>query len=314
MALTIHIDDAIFRQQTQGGISRIWQQLIPALITEMPDAQINQGDHADVFLSTYYELPQNDTKSVVMVYDFLSERYPYVGAHHIDAMKKREAIRRADAIIAISKWTAQDCLSYCDREATVIYPGQSPIQRTSLSAVLQFREHYRIDFPYFLVVGRRGLYKNVRALYQAWRIWPSAPNYGIVCIGIEPPTVDEKVFAQKYRWMQFTASDDELAAAYTDAIALVYSGLYEGFGLPVLEAMQCGCPVICGIGGALTEVSDGAAVMVDGCKPLEIAAALDYMQSPQKRLETALKGYEQAKEFSWQKAAIQVANVIRSIV
>lgn len=312
--MNIQIDDAIYRAQRNGGVTRLWQQLTPALMEAMPDAQFNQSDHPNVFLSTYYETPRNGARSVVMCYDFIAERHPAIGAHNLDAMKKRKAIRQATAVIAISDYTAGDCTLFCNREARTVYPGPSPLQRVLPSQAMQFRQRHGIDYPYFLIVGRRGLYKNARALYQAWRLWEHAPNYGIICVGGESPTPEEQAFGSQYRWRHLELSDDELAAAYSDARALVYPSYYEGFGLPVLEAMQCGCPVICGNGGALPEVGGDAPVYVNVFKPLELVMALDSIQNPQKHLEMALRGYEQAKRFSWKNAAQQVAQVIRSIV
>jgi mannosyltransferase len=84
--------------------------------------------------------------------------------------------------------------------------------------------------------------------------------------------------------------------------------------LPVLEAMQCGCPVICGNGGALPEVGGDAPVYVNVFKPLEMVMGLDSVQPPQKRLEMALRGYQQAKRFTWGKTVDQLAEVIRRLV
>jgi glycosyltransferase involved in cell wall biosynthesis len=96
-------------------------------------------------------------------------------------------------------------------------------------------------------------------------------------------------------------SDDELAALYRGARCLVYPSLYEGFGIPVLEAMACGTPVVTSAGGATEEVADGAAVLVDPADPAAIAAGIEEARA--RRDELRARGLRRASEFTWQRVA-----------
>ena len=102
-------------------------------------------------------------------------------------------------------------------------------------------------------------------------------------------------------------SDDELAALYRGARCLVYPSLYEGFGIPVLEAMACGTPVVTSAGGATEEVAGGAAVLVDPHDPAAIAAGIE--QASARRAELVARGLERARAFTWERVAAETRRV-----
>ena len=172
--MNIWIDDTIYRLQSHGGISQLWRKLTPALQAALPEATFDTRVTPDVFLSTYYQSAPEGVQSVVVVYDFLHERYPTIGAQHPDAVIKRAAIERADAVTAISQYVADDCQRFMHKTANVAYCGGSEYQRALPSEVDAFRAKYNLHKPYVLTVGRRGLYKNINALYQAWGLWGRA--------------------------------------------------------------------------------------------------------------------------------------------
>ena len=105
--------------------------------------------------------------------------------------------------------------------------------------------------------------------------------------------------------------DDELAALYRGALCVAYPSLYEGFGLPVLEAMACGTPVVTSAGGATEEVSGTAAVLVDPLDPASIAAGIE--EAASRRGELARRGLERASRFSWRAAAAQTAAIYEEV-
>lgn len=309
--MNIHVGTHIYNLQSQGGISKLWDLLIPKLREALPEATWDKSKPADVFLPTYYERGPVQSKHVTIAYDWIAHRYPKLGKNMPAAIAQEIAVKEADALIAISQWTADDTYHYSGRKAVVAYPGVDSFTRPDSDAISGVVE--KIGRPYVLVVGRRAYYKNVSALYQAWDQWPASRQHAIVAVGGEAPSEREQTMLEQGRWLQFDMTDDTLMAAYAGATALVYPSLYEGFGFPVLEAMRCGCPVVCGTGGALKEIIGDAAFVCEPLFPRDLARALDETLNPSFRTQKALAGYEQAEKFTWKQMATTIAEVIRGL-
>ena len=113
------------------------------------------------------------------------------------------------------------------------------------------------------------------------------------------------------RWLG-EVSDAELARLYRGAVCVAYPSLYEGFGIPVLEAMACGAPVVTTRGTAMEEVADGAAVLVDAQDPAEIAAGI--FQAVADRAQLVARGLERAREFRWDAVAAATMDVYREAI
>lgn len=299
--MNILIDDAIFRLQVSGGISTLWTALTPHLKVALSEFTFDAALPADVFLSTYYQPAPQGAASIVLCYDFIACRYPGL-KHRSDVVWQRAAIEQASAVIAISEWSARDVRRFTGKSATVAYPSTT-LTRASHAEVQAFKARYTLPDSYVLMVGNRGLYKNGNAYWQAHSLMNPRPF--TVCVGGEP-------MADSASCKHLRLEADELPAAYTGATCLIYPSLYEGFGLPVLEAYACGCPVICGSGGALAEINEAARV-ANVTRPMEIAQALVDLHDHGVRIEHILKGYDVAARFSWQQMAQQMADVIRRV-
>ncbi len=308
--MNIWIDSAIFQLQTRGGISTLWRALLPRLQAALPDCTFDTSAPPDVFISTYYQPAPKCAKNIVVIYDFIAEMYAPIGAYHPDALAKRSAIASADALISISQHVASDCQMVTGRASTVAHLA-TDLQRVSLPQVQAFEARHKLNKPYLLLVGRRDLYKNARALYQAYALW--GQDVTVLAVGGEECTPDDAAFARRFDWRRVELSDADLCAAYSGALALVYPSLVEGFGLPVLEAMACGCPVIAGAHSSIAEVAGDALIQCDPFRPASIASALSTAVQPERRMIHILKGYARAKQFSWNKTADIIAGVIRNV-
>ena len=109
-------------------------------------------------------------------------------------------------------------------------------------------------------------------------------------------------------------SDDDLQAAYAAAIALVYPSLYEGFGMPIIEAMACGCPVITSPSGSIPEVAGDAALLVNTSNVDEMLNAMKQVQKPQLRRLLIDRGMLRSRLYSWAKMADEVKNVLLRVI
>jgi len=262
---------------------------------------------------TFLIPPQKKSPLVVTVYDLTLLRFP----HHFSRNTRillgtglRRALRDADAFLAISEYTKQDLI-----RLTGVSPSRVFV--TPLAADARFKPvsgtetlaRYQIQTPYILYVGTLELRKNVAVLLRAFAALNNKSLTlvlaGIKGIGFDDllPIIQQLGISEQIVVTGYVA-DEDLPALYSQARVFVYPSLFEGFGLPVLEAMQCGTPVITTNVSSLPEVAGKAALLF---APDDVAALVDALQqvlsAPGVREEMRGRSLEQASRFSWRRTA-----------
>ncbi len=281
----------------------------------------------DVFLATCLLAPVLPRGGVVsIVYDLIPLRLPELFLDHARFRRKVERlIHRSDAVVAISRRTKQDLVELLGADEAlvhVIYPGRDEAFRPiSPSQAAEVAGRHGIRGRYVLYVGALGSHKNVSTLLRAYQ---RARLDGGLTAGL--------VVAGSLRWGQHAQAvletlrvrDDilltgevpreDLAALYAGADLFVFPSRYEGFGLPVLEAMACGAPVIVSDRGSLPEVAGAAGLYVDPDDESALAAMMcRVVREPETRARMGAAGLEQAARFSWARSAADLLAIFRDV-
>lgn len=283
------------------------------------DSQLIQKvcDHyrIDAFTSTYYTTPLS-TPMLLMVYDMIPELFGFDLSQR-PWMEKQLSICYAQRYLAISHNTRRDLLALYPEvppaAASVAHCGvdDEAFRPRDAADVDTFRQAQGLDRPYFLFVGSRvqhGGYKNSRLFFDALAGMADA-RFDVFCVGGEPE-IERDILDQLppgVRCRRVSLSDDELALAYGGALALVYPSLYEGFGMPVIEAMASGCPVITTRHGSLAEAAGDAAMLIGGASVEEMHRALLRIQEPELRTILRQRGLAHAQGFRWDLMANRLA-------
>jgi glycosyltransferase involved in cell wall biosynthesis/acetyltransferase-like isoleucine patch superfamily enzyme/predicted O-methyltransferase YrrM len=276
--------------------------------------QICNEEKADLFISSYYTTPIT-TPSVFMAYDMI----PEVMGYNLNPIwrEKHQSIKHASAYIAISQNTARDLCKYFPNIAvqsiTVAHCGVSntfsPAEPLQINT---FKHRYGINKPYFLLGGNLvDDYKNNILFLKAFSKLPNRYEFDIIFTGLGgafAPELRDYTSGSAVHLLQL--SDEELAIAYSDAVALVYPSKYEGFGMPIVEAMACGCPVITCPNSSILEVAGEAAIYVNDDDVEAMANALISVQNHNLRTSLITAGLAQAQKFSWTKMAKKVSSAL----
>lgn len=331
------LDSIIYGLQRFGGISSFWSQLIASRLPfdhidvllprtiragsmpNMDHIQVRRerlptaltrympasgADRGSVFHTSYYRRPLGPVdRYVTSVYDFTYERYFSGMPLRVHHYQKGASIQTADMCVCISEATRTDLLTHFPRvdpartcvvplgvDTTNFYPDPSP-QRAK---------------PYVLFVGQRQGYKRFDLAMSA-----VAHVQGLSLAIVGPPLNDEeRAMLERHlpgRWLEHPGVGREvLRRLYSDAFAFIFPSDYEGFGLPILEAMACACPVVAADRSSFPEVAGDAALLVGQQEADAYAEALRRLHDDSVRQRLVAEGTARVTLFSWQRCFKQL--------
>lgn len=267
-------------------------------------------------------------KTVGILYDLIPlvfpNQYLYDETFKADYFKSLDFVKSLDVVITISEATKADAIKYLklpESKIKVVYLGVSPdFTKPERVNIKKLKEKYNIAYPFIMFTGGIEFRKNLHMLIRAYAaLKPQYKNkYQLFIIGEKSEEAKD--------WILHTAwqngiegrvvctgfvSKEDLIALYGITALFVFPSFYEGFGLPVIEAMACGAKVVTSDNSSLKEIAKGYAVLVNPKSVRSIAKGITQVLSdPVRSLERAQKAIPYAKSFTWTRAARKVAQII----
>ena len=336
--LNVQLDSIIYGLQSFGGITNYWQRLGDGLVASedvqceflLPKRSYNQlateacresrfiteacptsisryfpviRSNCDVFHTSYYRgVRKCSGLRVVTAYDFTYEKYRAGLPRTVHSVQKRRALLGADKIICISESTKRDCMDFLPsfyEDRIVAIPLGVDFDFFNASAVgAEGANLDPVDEKVILFVGNRSGYKRFDLAVRALQM---RRGYTLGVVG-PPLSQDESQMLRhrlgdKWRYFGFVPWKD-LPALYASAHAFIFPSDYEGFGLPVLEALSAGCPVVLASRSSFPEVAGSAGFFAESQEAECYVDALDKLEAAE-RGKVVQDGFLQAKIFSW---------------
>ena len=301
-----------YKKEFQSKINKNYlTQLYNNLVSKY---YFNKLDY-DLYHLTYYnDCISTKKPKVITVYDLIHENY--MDEFDLKYLPKKKILKEIDHFICISNNTKNDLIKYYNID-------EKKISVTYLASFIKTTKNEETKFskPFFLYVGSRKRYKNFRLLLQSYsHLKDIKKNFDIICFGggsflkEEIDYMDELSIDAK-NVHQISGTDETLISLYRNSEALIYPSQYEGFGLPILEAMSCGCPVLSSNSSSLPEVYGDAALTFENNSVENLINCIKKIVSDKTYKNLLInKGYKRVKEFSWKKCAEETSNVYESLI
>lgn len=287
---------------------------------------LTKKPNLDVFFSpTHYSPPFVNVPQVISILDVSYKYFPEL-FNKIDLYKLAfwggYSVKHARTIITISNASKDDIIKMYRtkvEKVNVVYPGIKDFAKSKMSKA-DLLEKYQVSAPYVLFVGTLQPRKNIERLIEAFSlVQKKKSDLKLVIIGKKGWMFEEVLNAPKKYNVENSVvfldsvPDSDLPAFYENAQVFALPSLYEGFGLPILEAMKLGCPVITSNVSSLPEAGGDAALYFDPKDVLDIEKKLlEVVEDSELREKMKEKGYVQVKKFSWEKAARETLEVLES--
>jgi len=312
------------RLPTQRPVIRIfWEQFV------QPWALRQTG--VDLLHALAFVAPLATTRPfVVTVYDLSFMRYPEAFRPFQRWYLTRftaNSVKRAKAVITISESTRQDVIHFMgvspERVHTIYCGVDANFRPLPDEEVVAFKATHQLPDTFVLFLGTLEPRKNIEGLIRAYAHWHKLePQVPPLIVAGGKGWYYDKIFAlvetldlTRHIYFPGYVPQEELPLWFNTASLFVYPSYFEGFGLPVLEAMACGTPVITSTASSLPEVAGDAARLVEPTNTEALAQAMAEVMSRADLRETMRKqGIEQASQFSWEKTAQETVNVYRKVL
>jgi glycosyltransferase involved in cell wall biosynthesis len=282
------------RKSYGGGLRNVKKFRLPPTLFEVLFNKIrNVGIEkfigpVDIYHSSDWVQPPTKAKKVSTYHDVIALKYPQWSHPKIVSVNKTRlqlVEKEVDKVIAVSHSTKNDLL-----EVSNLKPEQ--IEVASEKEKSEFKKKYNLPAKFVLAIGGVGERKNLKRIKRA------SKDFNLV-------TTFEDIIVD----------DEELPVLYSSAEALIYPTLYEGFGLPILEAMASGTPVITSNVSSMPEIAGDAAIVVNPASEEEIKKSIKkVLDDKEMQKELVTKGLKRAKEFTWEKAANETMKVYQKLM
>lgn len=368
--MNLIVDGKIYEGNTQGGIARIFSNILPLMCNLDPNLKVflftsktppislpihPQIQHLhletvykyfrpwrifsryykkiqrayitarfgssqkNIWFSTYFTKPPENWRGqqVVYVFDMIYELFPELMPNSQMVINNKEnAILSADKVFCISHTTAGDLKHfYSIPDEKIAVTPLSHERRFTTKHSSEIREH--VTDKYILFVGKRKYYKGFATLLEAYSQWEKNQEIKLVLVGSEwlPEENSEirKRGIEKQVKLLENVDDETLCDLYNQAEAFVYPSLYEGFGIPLLEAMACGCPIIASRIPSTEEVSEDVPYYFEPGNSASLLAALDKMSSSEDMATRITRGIEVSMKYSWHKTALLAYEALKDL-
>jgi glycosyltransferase involved in cell wall biosynthesis len=330
------LDNIIFKLQKFGGVSTVWDSILSTIDKEIIDVAyleakfknktlgmgyigenlplsirrylpvILKNHNPKVFHSSYFRICKNkSTKNIVTVHDFIYEKYDNGLRKRVHLAQKNYALKNADAIVCVSENTKQDLVSYLPWiDESIVRVIHNGVGNDFFVEENSGNLHVDTSPPYILFVGSRSQHKNFDAVISLMKA-ETVELLSLLLITVGGGELSKQhelllspITAKgKYKHIS-SVSNSALRKLYNEAYCVVYPSLYEGFGMPPLEAMACGCPVICADSSSIPEVVGNAGLLFNPHKVEEAEEYLFKLNSEDYRNSIIQKGLERSRELS----------------